>query len=291
MPTFEVKVPVGANQIWMRGQIREAVAEATRRGKLRPEFGRFDHGEELRRQPGPWHADHSLRSVGSRRDRDQAHFEGRRLRKHQRAVRVAGGTAASGTCGSHARRRAEVHPARCLERPGQGLQPWGGRRVHRRRSDVRLCPRERATVPHAGRRQSRFPAGGARGVHHGEPPTRWESAPWASAATVTLIGCKVGALNRLPASFFVSVAYDCWAFRRLGVVLDASTGAIKSWLYRDPSTPDHPDARSGRLHADGPRSGAPRAAHRRRRAGSEGRRRRAPLRAACSRDATPCIRI
>ncbi len=37
----------------------------------------------------------------------------------------------------------------------------------------------------------------------------------------TLIGCKIGALNRLPASFFVSVAYDCWAFRRLGVVLDA----------------------------------------------------------------------
>ena len=41
---------------------------------------------------------------------------------------------------------------------------------------------------------------------------------------VTLIGCKIGALNRLPASFFVSVAYDCWAFRRLGVVLDASSG-------------------------------------------------------------------
>src|SRR5206468_11460266 len=36
MPTFEVKTPVGANQIWMRAQIREAVAEATRRGKLRP---------------------------------------------------------------------------------------------------------------------------------------------------------------------------------------------------------------------------------------------------------------
>src|SRR5262249_54948585 len=50
---------------------------------------------------------------------------------------------------------------------------------------------------------------------------------------VTLIGCKIGALNRLPASFFVSVAYDCWAFRRLGVVLDASTGEIKRWLYRD----------------------------------------------------------
>jgi fumarate hydratase class I len=54
---------------------------------------------------------------------------------------------------------------------------------------------------------------------------------------VTLIGCKIGVLNRLPASFFVSVAYDCWAFRRLGVSLNASTGAIERWLYRDPSHP------------------------------------------------------
>src|SRR5262249_44731482 len=53
----------------------------------------------------------------------------------------------------------------------------------------------------------------------------------------TLIGCKVGVLNRLPASFFVSVAYDCWAFRRLGVVLDAKTGDIKRWLYRDEKEP------------------------------------------------------
>ena len=35
----------------------------------------------------------------------------------------------------------------------------------------------------------------------------------------------------------MSVAYDCWAFRRLGVRLDASTGAIAKWLYRDPSRP------------------------------------------------------
>jgi fumarate hydratase class I len=50
----------------------------------------------------------------------------------------------------------------------------------------------------------------------------------------SLIGCKVAAANRLPASFFVSVAYDCWAFRRLGVRLDAQSGAITRWLYRDP---------------------------------------------------------
>jgi fumarate hydratase class I len=50
---------------------------------------------------------------------------------------------------------------------------------------------------------------------------------------VTVLGCKIAAIHRLPASFFVSVAYDCWAFRRLGVVLDARTGAITRWLYRD----------------------------------------------------------
>ncbi|MDB5390211.1 MAG: hypothetical protein JWM11_5857, partial [Planctomycetaceae bacterium] len=50
---------------------------------------------------------------------------------------------------------------------------------------------------------------------------------------VTLLGCKVGVLNRLPASFFVSVAYECWAFRRLGVVLDPVSGEIRKWQYRE----------------------------------------------------------
>ena len=61
---------------------------------------------------------------------------------------------------------------------------------------------------------------------------------------VSLIGCKIAAANRLPASFFVSVAYDCWAFRRLGVRLDASSGAITGWLYRDPN-------RAGGAHGAG----------------------------------------
>src|SRR5579859_2668131 len=36
MPTFVVHTPVGVNQIQIRKAIREAVAEATRLGKLRP---------------------------------------------------------------------------------------------------------------------------------------------------------------------------------------------------------------------------------------------------------------
>src|ERR1043165_1037984 len=53
MPTFEVHVPVGANQIWMRQQIREAVAEATRRGKLRPNSGDSITGKNSGEQLGP----------------------------------------------------------------------------------------------------------------------------------------------------------------------------------------------------------------------------------------------
>ncbi|MDX2129751.1 MAG: FumA C-terminus/TtdB family hydratase beta subunit [Chloroherpetonaceae bacterium] len=49
---------------------------------------------------------------------------------------------------------------------------------------------------------------------------------------VTLLGCKIGKADRLPASFFVSVAYNCWAYRRLGVELD-SKGAILRWQYRE----------------------------------------------------------
>jgi fumarate hydratase class I len=48
---------------------------------------------------------------------------------------------------------------------------------------------------------------------------------------VTLAACKIGALHRLPACYFVTVAYDCWALRRQGVVLDPGTGGIRRWLY------------------------------------------------------------
>jgi len=54
--------------------------------------------------------------------------------------------------------------------------------------------------------------------------------PMGFGGKTTLLGVKVGVLNRLPASFFVSVSYMCWAYRRQGVVLDAN-GGIQNWLY------------------------------------------------------------
>jgi hypothetical protein len=46
----------------------------------------------------------------------------------------------------------------------------------------------------------------------------------------TLLGVKICAANRLPASYFVSISYMCWAYRRQGVMLDAA-GKIGKWLY------------------------------------------------------------
>ena len=53
MPTFEVKTPVGANQVVMKKQIREAVAEATKRGKLRPNSVDSITGENSGNNLGP----------------------------------------------------------------------------------------------------------------------------------------------------------------------------------------------------------------------------------------------
>ena len=54
--------------------------------------------------------------------------------------------------------------------------------------------------------------------------------PMGFGGKTTLLGVKITSANRVPASFFVSVSYMCWAFRRQGVELDAAAG-IARWLY------------------------------------------------------------
>jgi fumarate hydratase class I len=63
--------------------------------------------------------------------------------------------------------------------------------------------------------------------------------PMGFGGKLTVGSCKVGARNRLPASFFVSVAYMCWAYRRRGVILDTD-GAVQDWLYQAPGEFDGP---------------------------------------------------
>lgn len=54
--------------------------------------------------------------------------------------------------------------------------------------------------------------------------------PMGFGGNTTLLGAKIGVLNRLPASFFVSISYMCWAYRRQGIELK-NDHSIKGWLY------------------------------------------------------------
>ena len=54
--------------------------------------------------------------------------------------------------------------------------------------------------------------------------------PMGFGGKTTLLGVKICTANRVPASYFVSVSYMCWAFRRQGMTLDAD-GKIGKWLY------------------------------------------------------------
>jgi fumarate hydratase, class I len=54
--------------------------------------------------------------------------------------------------------------------------------------------------------------------------------PMGFGGKTTLLGTKIGVLNRLPASYFVSVSYMCWAYRRQGVRLGPAA-EIQEWLY------------------------------------------------------------
>src|SRR5579872_5499118 len=44
--------------------------------------------------------------------------------------------------------------------------------------------------------------------------------PMGFGGKTTLLGVKICTANRVPASFFVSISYMCWAYRRQGVTLD-----------------------------------------------------------------------
>lgn len=66
----------------------------------------------------------------------------------------------------------------------------------------------------------------------------------------TLLGCKIGVMNRIPASFYVSVAYNCWAYRRQGIKLSPETGEIQEWMYQDGESVDFVQSEAEKETAD-----------------------------------------
>jgi fumarate hydratase class I len=54
--------------------------------------------------------------------------------------------------------------------------------------------------------------------------------PMGFGGNTTILGCKICAMNRLPASYYVSISYMCWASRRQGAALKAD-GTLGKWIY------------------------------------------------------------
>jgi len=233
MPTFFVHTPVGVNQISIRKAIQDAVAEATRRGKLRPNsvdsITGKNSGNNLGDETPVVHFDQweddgievkLLLKGGGCENKNIQYSLPCNLDHLGRADRNLDGV-----------RKCILHSV--WQAQGQGCSPGalgvciGSDRAHgyalAKQQLFRTLDDENPN-PQLAKLEA--------GIM--EEANRLGVGAMGFGGKVSLIGCKITAANRLPASFFVSVAYDCWAFRRLGVRLDAASGAITSWLYRDP---------------------------------------------------------
>jgi len=236
MPTFFVHTPVGVNQIRIRKAILEAVAEATRHGKLRPNSVDSITGKN------------SGNNLGE--ETPVVHFEQWEEDEIEIRLILKGGGCEnkniqySVPCTLDHLGRADRNlegVRKCLlhavwQAQGQGCAPGalgvciGSDRAHGYELAKRQLLRTLDDV-------NPDPALALLENEIMEEANRLGVGAMGFGGKASLIGCKIAAANRLPASFFVSVAYDCWAFRRLGVRLDAATGAITQWLYRDPARP------------------------------------------------------
>jgi fumarate hydratase class I len=236
MPTFVIHTPVGVNQIRLKNAIFAAVAEATRLGKLRPNSVDSLTGKNSGNNLGDetpvvhfeqWEEDEIevklILKGGGCENKNIQYSVPCTLDHLGRADRDLEGV-----------RKCILHAV--WQAQGQGCAPGavgvciGSDRAHgydlakgqlfRTIDDVNPNPTLAKLETEIMEEANKLGVG-AMGF----------------GGKASLIGCKIIAANRLPASFFVSVAYECWAFRRLGVRLDAATGAITEWLYRDPSRP------------------------------------------------------
>ena len=249
MPTFEIKTPIGANQIKMREMILEAIAEATKAGKLRPNSVSSLTGKNSGNNLGPgtpvihfhqWEKDdievRLLLKGGGCENKNIQYSVPTELPQLGRVDRTLEGVR---KCIMHAVWQAQGHGC-SVGALGVGI---GGDRT----SGYALAKEQLFRTlddvnpdPELSKLEQRIM----------EDANSLGIGTMGFGGQVTLIGCKIGAYNRLPASFFVSVAYDCWAFRRLGMVVDATSGKRKHWLYRD-DTPSMKMAKSEKLPLTG----------------------------------------
>ncbi|XID95650.1 fumarate hydratase [Paenibacillaceae bacterium WGS1546] len=230
MPTFVVHTPVGANQIVMKKEIRNAIARATKDGKLRTNsvdsLTGANTGDNLGAGTPVIHFEQWDRDeIDVRLILKGGGCENKNI-QYSLPCEIEGlGKAGRDLDGI---RKCILHAV--YQAQGQGCSAGfigvgiGGDRttgyelakqqLFRNVDDVNPIPELARLEDYILDKANRLGIG-----------------TMGFGGNVTLLGCKIGVNNRLPASFFVSVAYNCWAYRRQGVLLDGETHEIKSWIY------------------------------------------------------------
>jgi fumarate hydratase, class I len=232
MPTFQIRVPVGANQMEMTTAIQAAVAEATHFGKLRPNAVDSLTGENSGDNLG------SGMPVIDYTQWEQDQIEVRLLLKgggcenkniqYSLPCELAGlGRAGRDLDGVRKCILYSVYQAQ-----GEGCSTGfigvgigGDRTTGYKLAKNQLFRKVNDLNPHPDLAKLE--------EYILEKANTLGIGTMGFGGNITLLGCKIGAIHRIPASFFVSVAYNCWAFRRQGITIDPQTGTIENWLYPD----------------------------------------------------------
>lgn len=233
LPTFYIHTPSGTDQLMIEKAIEEAIVQATKDGKLRPNSVDSITGKNSGNNLGPgspvihfeqWtHQDEIeiklILKGGGCENKNIQYSLPAELPHLGKALRTLDGVR---KCILHAIWQAQGHGCSVgIIGVGIGGDRTSGyeeakKQLFRTLDDTNPLPDLRKLEEYIMDKGNRLKIG-----------------TMGFGGNLTIIGCKIGTLNRLPASFFVSVAYNCWAFRRLGIILDTKTGEIKRWLYKE----------------------------------------------------------